>query len=55
MLQKSEKRTAVDCFRYGDLVTQVIEVLQQIQSEHDLQRIGFVAALSFVIARLDQA
>ena len=30
-----------------------IEVLQQIQSEHDLQRIGFVAALSFVIARLN--
>ena len=47
------KCAAVDCLCHCCLVTQVIEVLQQIQSEHDLQRIGFVAALSFVIARLN--
>lgn len=49
------KRTAVDHFCYGCLITQVIQILQQVQSQHGLQRIGFVAALSFVIARLDQA
>ena len=47
------KCAAVDCLCHCCLVTQIIEVLQQIQSEHDLQRIGFVAALSFVIARLN--
>ena len=31
------------------------KILQQIQPQHDLQRIGLVAALSFVIARPDQA
>ena len=49
------KRTAVNHFCYGCLITQVIQILQQVQSQHGLQRLGFVAALSFVIARLDQA
>ena len=35
-------------------ITQVIQILQQIQPQHSLQWIGFIAALSFVIARLDQ-
>ena len=48
------KRTAVDHFCYGCLITQVIQILQQVQSQHGLQRIGFVAALSFVIARPNQ-
>ena len=47
------KRTAVDCFCCGCLITQVVKILQQIQPQHDLQRIGFVAALSFVIARMN--
>ena len=38
---------------YGCLVTQVVQVLQQIKPHHRLQRIGLVAALSFVIARLN--
>ena len=47
------KCAAVDCLCHRSLITQVIEILQQIQPQHGLQRIGFVAALSFVIARLD--
>ena len=54
MPQKLENaRLSITC--YGCLITQVIQILQQVQSQHGLQRIGFVAALSFVIARLDQA
>ena len=30
-----------------------IQILQQLQQQHGLQWIGFIAALSFVIARLD--
>ena len=47
------KRTAVDRFCDSCLIAQVVQVLQQIQPQHDLQWIGFVAALSFVIARLN--
>ena len=48
------KRTAVDCFCCGCLITQVVKILQQIQPQHDLQRIGLIATLSFVIARPNQ-
>ena len=51
---KIRKRAAVDCFCNGCLITQVIQVLQQIQPQHSLQRIGFIATLSFVIARPNQ-
>ena len=48
------KCTTVDCFCYGCLIAQVVQILQQIQPQHSLQRIGFIATLSFVIARPNQ-
>lgn len=40
-------------FRNSRLITQVVQVLQQVQPQHDLQWIRLIAALSFVITRLN--
>lgn len=48
------KSAAVDCLRYRCLIAEIVQVLQQVQPKHDFQRVRFVAALSFVVARLNQ-
>ena len=47
------KCPAVDHFGNSRFICQVIKFLHHIQTELDFQRIGFVAALSFLIARLN--
>ena len=46
------ERTAVDDFIARRVIREVVEVLQHIDSEHQFQVVGLIAALSFVIVRL---
>ena len=48
------KRAAVNDFVSGSFVGEVVQVLDQVDSQHQLKIVGFVAARSFIIARLDQ-
>ena len=48
------KSPAVDDFVPGPFVGQVIEILDQVDFQHQFKIVGLVAAHSFIIARLDQ-
>ena len=48
------KRAAVNDFVSGSFVRKVVQVLDKVDSQHQLKIVGFVAARSFIIARLDQ-
>ena len=53
-LAESRKCTAVNNFVSGFFVGEVVQVLDKVDSQHQLKIVGFVAARSFIIARLDQ-
>ncbi len=48
------KGAAVNYFCYRTFIRQVVEILQHINAEHQFQIVGLVAALSFVITRLNE-
>ena len=52
---KLRERTAVNDFRHNAHICKIIEILQQKDSQHQFQRIRFIPALSFVIARLNDS
>ena len=52
--EEIRKCTAVNDLVSDAFIGQIIEILQKIQPQHGLQQIGFISALSFVIARLNQ-
>ena len=47
------KCTAVNNFVSCSFVGEVVQVLDKVDSQHQLKIVGFVAARSFIIARLD--
>ena len=48
------KCAAVNDFVSGSFVGEVVQVLDQVDSQHQLKIVGLVSAHSFIIARLDQ-
>lgn len=51
---KIRKRAAVNDFVSGSFVRKVVQVLDKVDSQHQLKIVGLVSARSFIIARLDQ-
>ena len=49
------KSPAVNYFGYRCHIRQVVQILHQIDPKHPFQIVGLISALSFVIARSDQA